>query len=192
MHIRMLIISQSEVCLHTVHSVHFQLSPFKMCSQTQWFTWQKMGKLDRLLYIEGWTFWPAQWSNKDDVRQWVVDILWWVAKLLVPSLYFTMRALFCLQSRHSLFHSVNHFQYPYANTESNGMKVSGLQDWPWLYLSTKIPPKYKSVYSLKPTASEKRSAKQLTYLCMQWHNERYCVRCHAMQARKDGHNEATI
>ena len=35
-------------------------------------------------YIEGWTFWPAQRSNKDDGRQWVMDILWWPAKLLVP------------------------------------------------------------------------------------------------------------
>ena len=127
MYIIMVIKSQWEVHLHTGHSVYFPLSPLNRLSFFEGLILRlhshehkdtvhikctvkhnhspdkKMWQLDRLLYIERWTFWAAQRSNKDNVRQWVMDILWWVAKLLVPSLY--------LQPGCSPFHSADYFQW---------------------------------------------------------------------------------
>ena len=78
-------------------------STYKMHSQHNCSPDKRWDSLTGCCMLKDRTFWLAQRSNKDNVRQLVMNILWWPAKLLVPSLY--------LQPGCSLLYSANYFQW---------------------------------------------------------------------------------
>ena len=125
-HIKMLIISRSEVCLRTGLSVHFQLSHstsnlagHHRMSMTLCFTSSLLDLCASQNVPSLNVQQPVKLSHLLSGEPLCLTVHF-------ISLHFKCVPLFHLHSRCSPFHSADHFQHPHAYTDSNGMKVSGL------------------------------------------------------------------